>query len=215
MNQIDICKAIIRHADEDATVYQEVPISLNRLSVSIDIVAVKPVEMIEVTEADQHLTARVVGQALRWIGHANEIWIACEQPQTSRKIHGERTELLSDHGIGLIHVTESLIFPVTQATRHGRRDDLIADAVCPRQTDSIAGSAGVEREKADKWDAVRRLLENAPQEGMEAKEIERELNWSYVDRIEFLNQASKGKLRQIGCMRWAVPYRFFLEGSKA
>ena len=106
-----------------------------------------------------------------------------------------------------------MVFPSVQALRMGGRDNLIADALCDGQLDSIAGSAGVKRAKADKWEAARRLLMNAPADGMTGREIADELGWSLVVWQEFIRDGHKGKIRDIGCFRYAVPYRFFLQGS--
>ena len=214
MREVDLCDSVRKYLDSlDFEVHEEVPIVLDGQEVSMDFVCKGGVGTC-VVEAKTTLTTSLVKQLMRVMPYANYITGAVFEPKQRSRMHEERRTILSRAGLGLWYVSAQgrVHATLTAVERKGVHTDLIDTALTPRQIGTgTAGSAGVRRKRADKWDPVRTQLAG----GMFL--MERELDFiNHTEKIEFRRLAPRGLIDGVVCHRHESPYLYSLvEGVKA
>lgn len=210
MTEAEIATKLIESLrDTEDEIWCEVPVSVMGETYRADIVTMRPHGWMRVIEVKKKLDESLITQIGRWQGHANEVWVAVENPAHTTKAHRYRSQRIRNLTAGMYYVGPALVSVVFQAASCTQPSKLIRNELCDSQKLSQAGVPGGKRVKKDLYDEVRRMFEEYPP--MTGKEIAAYMKWAPGERVKFVALASAGRLPGIKCNRQDVPWTFYSE----
>lgn len=224
MSEAEIAARLIE-SFEGSLVYAEVPVVIDGRTYPLDVATLRD-GAVNAYECKVALMPSLVDQCLRWLDHAHEVYAVVGEPRNRSTRHGRIVLDLAKAGVGLIYVRETVpyVSVVGSPRRNASPSVMLAGALSSTQLvghGPAAGSAGVRRHRADKWEPVRKSLsafmsaDVRPFDGLTIRELKLDVVSEYNrdDWLQFQRDARAGRIPLVEVVPFSSPARYRMKGA--